>query len=165
MDRLEAVLEARRTLKTIGSVKTITEFDRAKQVATPLHVERASDRLLREGVITPVQHNRLEQMVKDYEGAIGQEVRSDPNFDVQSIFNAVAVMSFEKATRDLLGAFERLAARAAPRAVGASQELGLSAEQTSALGSSPDVERLVGTLSVDQLRTLLSTETAREPAP
>lgn len=164
LDRLDAVLAARVRLRTIAQVKTINEFDAAKQAATPLQVEKLSDRLLRDGAITPSQQSKLEQMVKEYEAAIGQEIRSDPKFDVQNIFNAVAATSFEKATRDMLGAFEHLASRAAAKLPDSVSDLNLTSEQSAALGRAPSVDALVSTLSVDQIRALLGKSLPDAPA-
>ena len=155
LDRLDKVLEARAALKTIDQVKGINEFDKAKQVATPLQVEKLSDRLMRDGAITPSQHRKIEQMVKEYEAAMGEEIRADPNFDVQKIFGAVARTSFIKSTQDVLGAMDRLAACGVGKLDASAGELKLSDEQRSKLGKGADPDAMLTSLSVEQLKTLL----------
>lgn len=131
-EKVEEVVEARRTLEKLDEVKDFNAFDRAKQVATPLTTERLIDRLMRDGAITPAQRSRLDQMVTEYKTALGEEMRGGTGEDLSKIVGAVAQDAFVKATLDMLTAFDRLLDRAAGRLGGLEETLGLKDDQRAA---------------------------------
>lgn len=156
LEKLDAALEARKAMATIDQINNFNDFDRIKQVAAPLQVDKLTDRLMRDGAITPLQKSKIEQMVKEYETALGNEIRSETGADLPKIVGAVAKSSFTNSTRDSLEALDRLAACASGKFAQLSKECNLTGEQQSALGAAPTADALLSMLKPEQLKPVLA---------
>jgi len=161
IDKLPQVIEARKTRGKLDAITDVGEFSRVKDVAAPLAVEKLTDRLLRDGAISPVQRSRIEQVVKSYEDELKQEWQGQTGTDVLKILNVVAKEKFNEVTRDALEAYDALLLKAAPVILAEADDLNLTPEQrktlTEASAQSADaLAVLVASLDVETQKMLLS---------
>lgn len=135
VEKLDKVIEARKVRDTLDQIKDFNEFARIKDVAAPLSSERLTDRLMRDGAITPMQRSRIDQVVKEYEEALKQEWQGQTGSDILKIASLIAREKFTEVTRDALDAFDRKLLAAAPRLAAAEPELALREDQRPAYSS------------------------------
>lgn len=155
IEKLEKVLEARKTMVTLDQTKDFNEFDRIKQVAAPLSVERLGDRLMRDGAINAMERSRVDQMVKEYEKQLGDEIRGETGTDLPKIVGAVAKSSFVNGTRDAFAALDRLMKCGAEKVKTVGGELGLTADQVARSASEPFEKFFFEMMTQDQQKMLM----------
>ncbi len=113
VDKLEAVLEARKAGATIDQIRDMSQLMKIKDTIQAIAPEKPLDRLLREGAITPIIKSRVEQVVREYNDALTAERQADSGSDFMKIAQFVAGDVFRAGTRDAFTSLDAMLASAA----------------------------------------------------
>lgn len=123
VEKLPEAVEARKTLNMLDQIKDINAFGRVKDIAAPLATERLTDRLMRDGAITPVQRSRIDRVVKEYEEKLKEQWQQETGSDVLKIVTLIGHEKFIDVTRDAMRAMDGLLLAAAPGLAGDADKL------------------------------------------
>lgn len=161
-DNPEKIRAATSARPKVENIADFNELFAAREAAQPLMQERLSERLLRDGAITPLQRVRLDEGVQAYEAARREEWKETTGSDAMKIAGLVGRQAFIESTREAMSAFDRLIERTAPT-IAADVALLLREEQSGALDelrkseTTPARARVfvLETLDAEQQRALL----------
>lgn len=129
VEKFDKMLEVRKARANLDQMKDLAEFNQLKDIAAPVKSEKLTDRLMRDGALSAMQRNRIDQVVKQYEDALKAEWQQQTGTDIMKIATLVGRVKFEEVTADAFAAEDRLLTRAAESLGQAEGDLKLIAPQ------------------------------------
>ncbi len=133
VEKLDAVLEARKSQAEIDRLRDLNALMKVKDTIVAIAPEKAIDRLLREGAITPIMKARVDQVVRAYNEALTTERQAESGSDFLKIAQYVAGDAFRNGTREVFASLDAMLVEAARRIEGLGEGLGLTGEAAAAL--------------------------------
>ncbi len=132
IEKLEAVLVAYKAAPTIDQLRDINELSKVKDMIQAIAPEKALDRLLRDGAITPAVKSRVEQVVRAYNDALTTQRQAEAGSDFLKIAQFVAGDVFRSGTRDAFASLDAMLIEAAKKIETLGDGLGLSGASAAA---------------------------------
>lgn len=133
IEKLEAVLAARRVGAGISQMRDLGELLKVKDAITAIAPEKAVERLVREGAITPVIKARIDQMVRAYTAELMAERQNEVGADIPRITQLAAADAFRDGTHDVFVSLDAMLAEAAKTIEVRAAKLGLTGDAAAAL--------------------------------
>lgn len=135
IEKLEAVLAARRVGTGISQMRDLGELLKVKDAITAIAPEKAVERLVREGAITPVIKARLDQMVRAYNAELMAERQTEVGTDIPRITQLAAADAFRDGTYDVFVSLDAMLAEAAKTIEVRGGKMGLSGDAAAAFAT------------------------------